>query len=72
MRAIVNISLPPDMLAMIKAEMKNKHFASMSEFFRQLVRTHYEDKEALGLIKKSKQELAAGKGKVLRSLRDLS
>lgn len=70
MRSIVNISLPQAMMEWVKEEMQLRHFPSVSEFFRSLLREYYELK-LLKELRESQKEIAEGKGKVLRSLRDL-
>ncbi|PIZ73630.1 hypothetical protein COY07_01745 [Candidatus Peregrinibacteria bacterium CG_4_10_14_0_2_um_filter_43_11] len=71
MRSILNISLPPEMITMIKEEMEKRHFPTVSEFFRDLLRRHYEEQEVLAVLRESEKEVAEGKGKVLKSLKDL-
>lgn len=70
MRSIVSLSLPAEIMALIKEEMKRRHFTSVSEYFRDLLRRHYEDALFEELLA-SQKEIAEGKGKVLKSLRDL-
>ncbi|KKU58448.1 MAG: CopG/Arc/MetJ DNA-binding domain-containing transcriptional regulator [Parcubacteria group bacterium GW2011_GWA2_47_12] len=70
MRNIVNISLPKEMAADIKREVKVGKFASTSEFMRHLIRV-WNTERLMRDIEQSRAEIAAGKGKVLRSLRDL-
>lgn len=70
MRTIVNISLPSKMAEKIKKEVGRGGFASVSEFFRHLFREHEEEK-ALMAVKKSRKEIREGKGKTLRSFKDL-
>lgn len=67
MRNIINISLPPELNKKVQEEVKAGDYASVSEFFRQLLRTHNLAKE----LKATKREFEDGKGKVLRSLKDL-
>lgn len=69
-RNIINISLPLQMAQRVRKTAKKKEYASVSEFFRQLVRD-YEEKEQLAELRKSQEEIRRGKGKVLKSLRDL-
>ncbi len=70
MRNIINISLPEDMVKEVEGEIKKERFSTKSEFFRMLVRLWLEKKlsEELG---ESRRELRSGKGKLLRSLKDL-
>ncbi len=70
MRSIVNISLPSNMAAKIKKEVKISGFASVSEFFRHVLRER-EEAKLLGNLKKSRTEIRQGKGKVLHSFEDL-
>ena len=70
MRKIVSISLPAKMAKKIKEEVKKENYASVSEFFRDLIRKREEDK-ILQDVLISRAEIKAGKGKILRSLEDL-
>jgi len=54
----------------VEKEVKTGKFASKSEFFRSLLRL-WEEEKLLRAIRESEREFAQGKGKVLRSLRDL-
>ena len=71
MRQIVNISLPEETVKIIKLEVKNGGFASVSEFMRHLIRLWNAEK-LVGDVKRSKKEFARGKGKVLKSLKDIT
>ncbi len=70
MRQILNISLPEDTVKMIKQEAKKEGFVSVSEFIRHVLRV-YNTKKLLKDIRQSQKEFAAGKGKVLKSFKDL-
>lgn len=70
MRNIINISLPKEMTKQVEKAVKSGNYASKSEFFRDLLRT-WEEEQVLKELQESKREIAAGKGKVLRSLEDL-
>lgn len=70
MRDVVNISLPSDMVRMVKDEVKFGQYVSVSEFFRHLLRSWNTNKLAQEL-KNDRLAFAAGKGKVLKSLKDL-
>lgn len=70
MRNIMNISLPKEMVADIKREVKEGKFASMSEFMRHLIRVWNMEKLAQEL-RKEREEFRKGNYKVLRSLKDL-
>lgn len=70
MRTVINISLPSQLESVVEKEVKVGNFASKSEFFRNLLRLWMEGRLA-GELEKSREELASGKGKLLRSLKDL-
>ena len=70
MRNVINISLPECSVKFVESEVKKGKFATKSEFFRHLLRVWNTYKLAREL-EESKKEFEAGKGKVLRSLRDL-
>lgn len=70
MREIINISLPPSMAKTVKTAVKNGAYSSTSEFFRDLLRDWQKGK-LLNELNESRLEIAAGKGKVLNSLKDL-
>lgn len=55
---------------MVEKEVKQGGFSTKSEFFRSLIRM-WEENKLLEELKKSQREIAEGKGKVLRSLKDL-
>ncbi len=54
----------------VEYEVANGGYASVSEFFRVVLREHKENMVIRGL-EISRREFDAGKGKVLHSLRDL-
>ena len=70
MRNIINISVPEGMKKEIEYEVKAGSYASTSEFIRDLVR-EWMQANLLRELKQSQKDIATGKGKVLRSLRDL-
>lgn len=70
MRNIVNISLPEKMVKAVEDSVKREHFSSKSEFFRMLLRLWMEGKLAEDL-EESRKELVGGKGRLLKSLKDL-
>ena len=67
MRDVLNISLPPEMAAMVRKEAKARHFPTISEFFRDLLRNYYEERKILSDLKKSQKEVDSGKAKKLLS-----
>lgn len=70
MRSIINISLPASLAEEVKKEVKAGKFASTSEFFRHLWRLWNEEK-VYREVEQSRREFAQGKGKILKSLKDL-
>lgn len=71
MRNIINISLPIPLAKAVDREVKTGNFASKSEFFRSLLRLWLENK-LVSELEKSRMELKASKGKLLKSLADLN
>ncbi len=70
MRSIINISLPPRMAKAVEDGVRKGNFSSKSEFFRALLRQWMEGKFAEELAE-SRKELSEGKGKLLRTLKDM-
>ena len=70
MRSVINISLPTSMAQIVDNAISDGHYASKSEFFRNLLRNWMETQLA-NELKQSHQELASGQGKLLKSLKDL-
>ena len=70
MRNVINISLPLPLSSIVEDEVKRGNYASKSEFFRYLLRLWVEGKLVYDLVR-SRDELKKGKGKLLKSLRDL-
>ena len=70
MRSIINISLPEGLAKLVKKEVRSGNFASTSDFFRHLLRLWNTNKLAKE-FKSMTKDLEAGKGIVLRSLKDL-
>ena len=70
MREVINISLPKELNKTVEKIIKKEKYATKSEFFRDLLRMRIEG-EILQKLVESRKELAAGKGKLLRSLKDL-
>ena len=66
----MNISIPEPMAALINQEVSTGKYASKSEFFRALFRDWSETKLAKEL-EESRNEMMAGKKKLLKSLADL-
>lgn len=70
MRNIINISLPGNLAKAVEEGVKKGNFSTRSEFFRMLLRLWLEGKLAAEL-EESRRELQSGKGRLLRSLKDL-
>ncbi len=70
MRKTLNISISPELKREVEREVKEGLYSSVSEFFRDAVRAWRDAKLIEGIIE-SEAEFTAGKGKKLRSLRDL-
>jgi len=70
MRNVINISLPAHIAKSVEREVKAGGFATKSEFFRNLIRM-WEEQKLLNGLRESQRETAKGKGKILRSLKDL-
>lgn len=71
MRQAMTISLPATLTKTVSRAVRSGRFATTSEFFRSLIRRWEEDEKLSKMIQQSEQEFALGKGKTLRSLRDL-
>lgn len=70
MRSVVNISLPASLNKVVDDVVGKGHYASKSEFFRNLLRLWLEGK-LYNEIEEGRKELSSGKGKLLHSLKDL-
>jgi Arc/MetJ-type ribon-helix-helix transcriptional regulator len=70
MREILNISLPKEMVVQIKKGVKEGGFSTTSEYMRHLIRLE-NTRRLVEEIEISRQEFKNGKGKVLRSFKDL-
>ena len=70
MRSVVNISLPASLNKIVNATISQGHYASKSEFFRNLLRLWIEG-SLYDEVEDSRGELRSGKGKLLKSLKDL-
>lgn len=70
MREVINISLPSPLAKTVKKAVKEGDYMSVSEFFRDLLRDWQEGK-LLKEFNESREEIRSGKGKVLKSLKNL-
>ena len=70
MRKTLNISISPSLKQEVEREVKEGNYSSTSEFFRDALRA-WQDSKLINGIMESEREFALGKGKKLKSLRDL-
>ena len=70
MRQTMNISVPPKLKKAIDAAVRNGGYASKSEFLREAFRV-WEENQILKSIRRSEKQIAQGKVKILKSLKDL-
>lgn len=71
MREVINISLPKELDRAVEEVVKKGKYSTKSEFLRELIRERIAEEELLARVEKSRKEIKAGNGKVLKSLRDL-
>lgn len=71
MRDILNISLSKELSKKVDSLVKKGRYSTKSEFLRDLIREKIEEEELWVSVQKSQAEFRAGKGKLLRSLKDL-
>ncbi len=70
MREIINISLPQEMVKTVKSAVKTGNYMSVSEFFRSLLRD-WQENNLLNELNEGRKQIHLGKGKILKSLKDL-
>lgn len=70
MRKVINISLPYELTKIVDTHVKSGEYATKSEFFRHLLRL-WSEGQLLENLNESRQELITGRGKILKSLKDL-
>ena len=70
MRKIVNISLSKELSREVDKAVKSGNYSTKSEFFRDLLRL-WKEEQLLQELRESQKEISRGKGKKLRSLKDL-
>lgn len=70
MRNVLSVSLPDDLLTDLARQAKENKYPTISEYVRHLIRLHNTEKLARE-IQLSRAEMLAGKGKLLKSLKDL-
>lgn len=71
MRSVINISLSKELDEKVNSLVKKGRYSTKSEFLRDLIRDKIEEEEVFKSLQKSQAEFKAGKGKLLRSLKDL-
>jgi len=71
MRTIINISLPQELSRTVEKIVKKGKYSTKSEFLRELIRERVAEEDLLARIEKSREEIRLGRGKTLKSLRDL-
>jgi Arc/MetJ-type ribon-helix-helix transcriptional regulator len=71
MRNIINISLPKELAAELEKTVKKGKYSSKSEFLRELIRERLEEEDLIRNARISQEEIRQGKGKILKSLKDL-
>lgn len=70
MRAIINISVPEKLKAEIEEAVELGGYATKSEFLRDIIR-FWKEHSTIKRVRQSEKEFTQGKGKILRSLKDL-
>jgi len=70
MREVINISLPKELSKTVEDIIKKEKYATKSEFFRDLLRMRIEGK-IVRELSESRKELSVGRGKLLKSLKNL-
>jgi len=70
MREVINISLPKELNRAVEEIVKKGNYSTKSEFFRELLRLWLEGK-ILRELAESRKELASGRGRLLKSLKEL-
>ena len=66
----MNISVSPKLKKAIDAAVSNGGYASKSEFLRELFRA-WEEEQLVKSVRRSEKQIAQGKVKILKSLKDL-
>ncbi len=70
MREILNLSLPTLLKNEVELAVKKGGYASKSEFIRELLRLWREER-LLNELRKSRKQISSGRGRILKSLKDL-
>lgn len=70
MRQAITISISEEILRDVQREMKRQRFSSTSEFFRHIFR-QWKKEQLLQEVKQGRKDLLSGKGRVLKSFRNL-
>ena len=70
MRTTLNISMPVSLKKNVDLAVKEGNYASVSEFFRDAIRA-WQEEQLYQSVLTSQKEFAQGKGKRLKSLKNL-
>ncbi|MDP2788926.1 MAG: ribbon-helix-helix domain-containing protein [bacterium] len=70
MRTTLNISMPAKLFSKVEKAVDEHNYSSVSEFIRDAIRA-WEEEQLYQSVLQSEKEFAQGKGKKLRSLKDL-
>ena len=70
MRTTLNISMPPKLFSRVESAVSEHNYSSVSEFIRDAIRA-WETEQLYLSVLRSEKEFAQGRGKKLRSLKDL-
>ena len=70
MKLAINISLPEPVVNNIRSAVKKGRFSSTGAFIKKLLNDWQEEK-LLAELEESRKDILEGKGKVLKSLKDL-
>ena len=62
--------MPPKLFQKVEAAVSEHNYSSVSEFFRDAIRA-WDEEQLYQSVLQSEKEFAQGKGKKLRSLKDL-
>jgi len=66
MRQVINISLPEELNSAVEGMVKKGRYSTKSEFLRDLIRERIAEEDILARVERSRREIRAGKGKVLK------
>ena len=67
----MNVSLPPKLAKEVRLAVKKGNYASVSEFFRELVKMWYSEELLFQDVKEAMEDVKAGRVYKLKSIRDI-